>query len=177
VKASIDSMICRALTICSTYTSLAAEFNEIRRIGQANDYPISFIDTHIGIGLSRHLAKNNETASPQVIGCEKKLTHLSSKIRSDLDVCFCTKPPPAVQTYFQNKDPIVKHMQSNIVYSVNCIDCGQTYIGKTERQAIRRMKEHGAPSTTYEQPTAIPRPSPKRQKEPTGSLLLDDLFS
>ena len=26
------------------------------------------------------------------------------------------------------------HMQSNIVYSVNCNDCGQTYVGKTDRQ-------------------------------------------
>jgi hypothetical protein len=39
-------MIRRALSICSTYASLVAEFDEIRRIGQANDYPTSIIDTH-----------------------------------------------------------------------------------------------------------------------------------
>ena len=26
------------------------------------------------------------------------------------------------------------HMQSNMVYSVNCNDCGQTYVGKTDRK-------------------------------------------
>ncbi|CAF1614136.1 unnamed protein product [Rotaria magnacalcarata] len=34
-------------------------------------------------------------------------------------------------------------------YSVKCKDCGQLYIGKTERQCIRRLQEHGAPRTTF----------------------------
>jgi hypothetical protein len=167
-KASIDSMIRRALSICSTYASLVAEFDEIRRIGQANDYPISFIDTHIGMGLSRYMAKKNDAPTPKPIGCDKKrmyveipyvgrttesmkkkFSHLSAKLRPDLDVRFFMKPPPSVRTFFQNKDPVAKHMQSNIVYSVNCNDCGQTYVGKTDRQAIRRMNEHGAPPATF----------------------------
>ena len=168
-KASIDSMIRRALSICSTYASLVAEFDEIRRISQANDYPISFIDTHIGMGLSRYMAKKNNTSTPKPIGCDKKrmyveipyvgrttesmkkkFSHLSGKLRPDLDVCFFMKPPPWVRTFFQNKDPVAKQMQSNIVYSVNCNDCGQTYVGKTDRQAIRRMNEHGALPATFE---------------------------
>jgi hypothetical protein len=73
-KASIDSMIRRALSICSTYASLVAEFDEIRRIGQANDYPTSFIDAHIGVGLSRYMAEQNDASSPtpKPIGCDKK---------------------------------------------------------------------------------------------------------
>jgi hypothetical protein len=42
-------------------------------------------------------------------------------------------------------------MQLNIVYSVYFEDYEQTYVGKTDRQTIRRMKEHGAPSSTFEQ--------------------------
>ncbi|CAF1663857.1 unnamed protein product [Adineta ricciae] len=169
-KSSIVSMVQRALAICSTYTTLAAEFQEIRRIGVANGYPISFIDTRIGIGLNRQLAKNdsNTTILP-LIGCEKKrmyveipfigrptdllkkrFSQLSSKVRPDLDIRFYTKPPPAVQTFFQTKDPIVKHMQSDVVYSISCIDCNQTYIGKTERQSIRRLREHGAPKQSFD---------------------------
>jgi hypothetical protein len=181
-KASIDSMIRRALSICSTYASLVAEFDEIRRVSQANDYPISFIDTHIGMGLSRYMAKKNETPTPKPIGCDKKrmyveipyvgrttesmkkkFSHLSGKLRPDLDVRFFMKPPPSVRTFFQKKDPIAKHMQSNIVYSVNCNDCGQTYVGKTDRQAIRRMNEHGAPPATFGPPPTIKRkPAPSR---------------
>jgi hypothetical protein len=44
-------------------------------------------------------------------------------------------------------------MQSSIVYSVNCKDCEQKYVEKTDRQAIRRMKEHGAPSNAFGQQT------------------------
>ena len=184
-KASVDSMIRRALAICSTYASLVAEFDEIRRICQANDYPTSYVDTHIGIGLSRYMAKQNGTPSstPKPIGCDKKrmyveipyigqttdsmknkFLHLSGQLRPDLDVRFFTKPPPAVRTFFPNKDRIVKHMQSNIVYSVKCNDCEQSYVGKTDRQAIRRMKEHGAPPDTF-------GPVPKAKRKPSPSPL------
>lgn len=57
-KASIVTMIQRALAMCSTYSSLAIEFDNIRLIGLRNGYPLSFIDTRIGIGLSKHLKKS-----------------------------------------------------------------------------------------------------------------------
>ena len=170
-NAGINSMVRRALSICSSYTSLTAEFDEVRRIGQANGYPLSFIDVHIGIGLSRHLGKNDQKQEDVVLGCQKKqmyveipytgqttltmkkqFSHLSGKLRPDLDVRFFTKPPASVQTFFRNKDPITKHMQSNIVYSVKCSDCDHSYIGKTDRQAIRRMREHGAPKDAFDEP-------------------------
>ncbi|CAF4701415.1 unnamed protein product [Rotaria socialis] len=45
-----------------------------------------------------------------------------------------------------NKDKLPKDFQSNIVYQLNCTDYSATYIGKTTRQAGRRLKEHGVPS-------------------------------
>ncbi|CAM4953824.1 unnamed protein product [Rotaria socialis] len=59
-KGGIITMVNRALIICSTYTSLATEFNEIRRIGLMNGYTSSFIDTLIGIKLSEYRKKNND---------------------------------------------------------------------------------------------------------------------
>ena len=41
-------------------------------------------------------------------------------------------------------------MQSDVVYPISCIDCNQTYIGKTERQSIRRLREHGAPKQSFD---------------------------
>jgi hypothetical protein len=186
-KAGIDSMIRRALSICSTYQSLAVEFDEIRRTGRANNYHSSFIDIHIGIGMSKYLtmkAKTSSLATPETTTIEpqkkrmyvaipyigqttssikNKFTHLSSKLRPDLDIRYFTKPPPSAQSFFQNKDRIEKHMQSNIVYSVNCSNCEQTYVGKTDRQAIRRMKEHGAPINTYKQITTTDRDADENQ--------------
>jgi hypothetical protein len=63
-RAGIDSMIISTLSICSTYQSFTIEFDEIRRIGQANNYPLSFINVHIGIGLRKYLMKKDQTTSP-----------------------------------------------------------------------------------------------------------------
>ena len=169
-KASVVSMIQRALSICSTYTLLANEFDEIRRISQLNNYPISFVDTCIGIGLTKHRNKfnNNNNMNLPMIGPEKRrmfveipyvgnktetlkkqINRLTSNIRPDLDIRFVAKPPHSVQTYFPVKDPVPTHLKSDIVYSVKCADCGETYVGKTERQCARRMFEHGAPKDFF----------------------------
>lgn len=168
-KASIDSMVRRALSICSTYDLMDVEFQQIRRYGLANGYPRSFINTHIGVGLNRYMEKQVPQIIERPIGCEKKrmyveipfigrttqtmkqqFNHLSSQLRPDLDIRFFTKPPPSVQTFFRNKDPVAKHMQSSIVYSVQCNDCDQLYIGKTIRHAMTRLCEHGAPASTFD---------------------------
>jgi hypothetical protein len=58
-----DSMIRRALSICSIYQALAAEFDEIRRIGRANNHHLSFIHVHIEMVMSKCLTKKAETTS------------------------------------------------------------------------------------------------------------------
>ncbi|CAF1610357.1 unnamed protein product, partial [Rotaria magnacalcarata] len=169
-KSSITSMMDRALRICSTYQLLSTEFNEIRKIAKLNDYPTSMVDTLIGIKFSKYRNKqqqsnepttNNSNDNRQIIYVEipyvekitselkKRTQHLVSKLRTDLNIKFFSKPPSNTNTYFQTKDPITKHMLSDVVYSVKCKDCGQLYIGKTERQCIRRLHEHGAPKTTF----------------------------
>ena len=142
----------------------------IRRISQLNGYPRGFIDTRIGIGLTEYLNKtkkndkNSEDESNlSVAGCDKdrmyvevpfigdqtdlmkkKLQGLSATIRPDLDVRFYAKPPRAVGTFFPNKVPVPKHLQSSTVYTVKCKDCEDTYVGMTKRQTITRLHEHGA---------------------------------
>jgi hypothetical protein len=166
-KASIVTMIHRALPICSTYSSLEIEFENIRQIGLQNGYPLSFLDSRIGIGLTKHLNKSTEPVTT-IVGCEKKkmyveipytgsatdsfknkLSRIAGKIRPELDVRFFARPPPSVQMFFNTKDPVPKHLQSDIVYSVKCKDCGDQYVGETQRQAIRRLWEHGAPKSLY----------------------------
>jgi hypothetical protein len=173
-KASIVTMIQRALAICSTYSSLAIEFENIRQIGLHNGYPLSFLDTRIGIGLTKHLNKST-TPVTTIVGCEKKkmyieipytgsatdsfknkLSRITGTIRPELDVRFFARPPSSVQTFFNTKDPVPKYLQSDIVYSVKCRDCGDLYLGETERQAIRRHWEHGAPKSLFEKKTNLP---------------------
>ncbi|CAM4842855.1 unnamed protein product [Rotaria magnacalcarata] len=173
-KACIVSMVQRALAVCSTYALLSQEFQTIREIGQKNDYPSSFIDTRIGIGLGNYLKKLT-TSNEAVAGCAKqrmyveipytgtsskmlknKLSRISIKHRPDLEVCFFERPSPPVQIFFNVKDPIPKHLQANIIYSIQCSDCGDAYVGKTERQGIRRLWEHGAPMSLFSQKPFLP---------------------
>ncbi len=168
-KASVVSMIQRALALCSTHPSLAIEFDNIRQIGLHNDYPLFFIDTRIGIGLSKHLKRSTITGTT-IVGCEKqkmyieipytgaatdsfkkKLSHIAGKLRPDLDVRCFARPPSSVQIFFDTKDPVPKYLQSDIIYSVKCNDCGDLYVGETERQGIRRLWEHGAPKSLFKE--------------------------
>ncbi|CAM4979264.1 unnamed protein product [Rotaria socialis] len=185
-KACIVSMVQRALAVCSTYALLSQEFQTIREIGQKNDYPSSFIDTRIGIGLGNYLKKLT-TSNEAVAGCAKqrmyveipytgtsskmlknKLSRISIKHRPDLEVCFFERPSPPVQIIFNVKDPIPKHLQANIIYSIQCSNCGDAYVGKTERQGIRR------PSYIRLNQSAI---RPKHQQETEIKKQHQDIYS
>ena len=141
MKASIVSMIQRALSVCSTYSLLDDELNKIRHYCRLNGYPRDFVNTRIGIGLTKYLDKNsnNEESNLPVAGCDKqrlfveipfigeqtdlmkkKIQQLTESIRPDLDVRFVAKPPRTVQTFFPTKDPVPKHLQSNTVYAATC---------------------------------------------------------
>jgi hypothetical protein len=176
-KSSVVSMIQRALSICSTYSLLDQELTKIRSVCQQNGYPLGFVDTRIGIGLTKYLNKhnNNEPRIP-VSGCEKrrmyveipfigkqtemmkqKISRLTAESRPDLDIRYVAKPPPSVRTLFPTKDPVPIQLQSDVVYAVKCKDCGDTYVGKTIRQCGRRLEEHGAPNKTLDRPSNIDR--------------------
>ncbi|CAF0982621.1 unnamed protein product [Rotaria sp. Silwood1] len=61
-------MVPRVLQICSTYTFLAAEFDEIRTIDLENNYPTSVINTIIGTKLSQHRKKNEHKSNLTIAG-------------------------------------------------------------------------------------------------------------
>lgn len=76
---------------------------------------------------------------------KQKLERVVRKQKPATDPCFYVKTRSSVQSFFRIKDPINRFMRSNVVYQVPCQDCDETYIGKTERQMVRRLMEHGAP--------------------------------
>jgi hypothetical protein len=169
-KASVVSIIQRTLSICYTYSLLDFELKEIKYYSHLNGYPRSFVDTLIGIGLTKYLNRNNNDPNLPVAGCDKqrlyvevpfigkqtdlmkKIQNLTGSIRPDLDIRFLAKPLSAVQTFFPTKDRVPKHLQSNTVYATRCKDCGDTYVGMTKRQTATRLCEHGAPKDTFYPP-------------------------
>lgn len=70
---------------------------------------------------------------------------IAKELKPTAKIIAVSRPPMAVRHFFQNKDPIRKDLQSNIVYQLSCSSCSATYIGETTRQMSRRLKEHGAP--------------------------------
>ena len=168
-EASVISMIERALSVCSTYSLLDIELDEVRYYSHLNGWPCDFFDALIVIGLTKYLNRNNKESNLPVAGCEKqrlfvevlyignhtesikkKIQHLTGSNRPDLDVRFVAKPPRTVQTFFPTKDPVPKHLQSNTVYAATCKECGDIYVGMTKRQTVTRLCEHGAPKDTFD---------------------------
>ncbi|CAF4558442.1 unnamed protein product, partial [Rotaria sp. Silwood2] len=82
----------------------------------------------------------NET---KILG--EKVINLAKNIRPDLHIQPIPRPPPTISTFFPQKDKIGKNAQSNIVYMISCLECNESYLGKTIRQASRRYQGHGAP--------------------------------
>ncbi|CAF2636559.1 unnamed protein product [Rotaria sp. Silwood2] len=76
----------------------------------------------------------------------KDIKKIAKEIKPTTQVTIVQRPPIAPRQMFQNKDKIPKNLQSNIIYEINCSSCSASYIGKTVRQACRRLKEHGAPT-------------------------------
>ncbi|CAF4221163.1 unnamed protein product, partial [Rotaria sordida] len=48
-----------------------------------------------------------------------------------------------VGQFFKNKDKTLKNPQCGVVYQIKCNSCTSSYIGQTNRQLTRRLKEHG----------------------------------
>ena len=111
-----------ALSVCSTSPPLNIELDEVWNYSYLNGYTSDFVDTLIGIGLTKYLNRNNKEPNLSVAICErqrmcvevsfigkqtepmkKKIQHLTGSIRPDLDVRFVAKPPRAVQTFFPTK--------------------------------------------------------------------------
>jgi hypothetical protein len=161
------------------------EFDFIRKITKDNGYPSYFVEHQIRQALNRYLQRINKTTTQVndnnisnnkiVINVPftdkstkifiKEITKLANQINPTTQVIPIQRPPEAVRQLFKNKDQLPKDTQSNLVYQLNCTNCSATYIGKTCRQASRRLKEHGAPLEAV----IIQKPALKRSARIAGN--------
>lgn len=59
----------------------------------------------------------------------------------DLKISFC--PASKVSQVFSNiKDKLETEQNSNVVYSIPCLQCGRSYIGETSRTLCERCEQH-----------------------------------
>ena len=147
------------------------EFEFIINLALKNGYPSRFIYSQIRKILNRHFerskkekpiiiqSKNIKKDSQQneqsfinlpyfgnaTSALGKKIIKLAKNSRPDIHAQPIYRPPPAITTFFSQKDKLQKDFQSNIVYMICCSECDESYIGKIIRQASRRHHEYGAP--------------------------------
>ena len=171
---AVSSMIYRTIRISSSFEIMHKEFDFIRDITERNGHPSNFVEYQIRCTLNRYMNRKNENTKKEdktenkeqnnsvtdriVINIpymgkatqqlSKDIKKIARKIKPTTQVTIVERPPPAIRQMFQNKDKISKNLQSNIIYQVNCSSCSASYVGKTNRQACRRLKEHRAPSNT-----------------------------
>jgi hypothetical protein len=191
---TISSMVYRAIKICSTNYLMHEEFEFIENICIENGYPEGFIKAQIRKTLGKSYDKingTNEYSSKRKTNTEnlnsikkeevfidipfygkptegfrKRFTNLAKSLNPNINIQPILRPLPSLSKYFPIKDPIPNEHQSNIVYKINCTECKASYIGKTERQAIRRFQEHGA-DLKIEKPT--------KNKPVTINKIIDNL--
>ena len=158
------ALINRALNLCSSYEIMHNEFSNIKSLLVANGYPSTFIDGCIHRFLSKH---NNISPNPDpsTFGPRKKKLFLSlpftgensTKLRRQLQLLLGAVLPCAVlRTVFKPvcklsvlcklKSPYTLLSRSNVIYKVDCSDCGAFYIGKTIRRLEQRLHEHSTDS-------------------------------
>ncbi|KAA3680386.1 uncharacterized protein DEA37_0014864 [Paragonimus westermani] len=147
-RALVNTLFTRARRIC-TPDSLAEELDLITSVLQSNGYPRSFIDRH----------SRPKLPSEKVVTVEKKRVYIelpfkgdyvmqqtSQRLRNSIKRTFNAAELRVIARTQKLPVPSIKGDQpigatSHCVYQFVC-NCGESYIGRTERCLISRMKEH-----------------------------------
>ena len=152
----IRSLIYRAKNICSTNTLLSAQLEMIDQFMAWNNFPI-----HVRKSLKNKFLKvNPKNKSRSNSKIEKVLwlripyfgpksdflvKKLKQKLKKHLNefelrvIYKCNK----ISMFCSNKDKIKPLNKANVIYKFKCPGCSEEYIGKTERNLVTRLKEHG----------------------------------
>ncbi|CAF1336979.1 unnamed protein product [Didymodactylos carnosus] len=83
------------------------------------------------------------------------LRKFTTEIRPDSQLTIIEKPPISVQNFFDFKDKIPNYLKSDVIYNVKCKDCSSQYMGKTKRQACRRLYVHELPKDIYSSQSSL----------------------
>ena len=150
-KTNLIRTLCdRAIKICSP-ENLDQELNTISQILQDNSYPKELISKI----MEQHRRKQQQQTmiGPQRCPIPIKLQFLGkdshrfeSELKAAVKTCYFSAEPRIIFSSRPilnhcHKDPIPKNNQSMVIYQFKCC-CDSSYVGRTKRRFIVRMKEH-----------------------------------
>ena len=162
-KISLIYCLCdRIWKICQAQEDRDLELKKLKQILAKNEYPDHIINQEIEKFVkNRTTNEQQQTPQTQQATVEKtkkyivlpysnnkvdafadKLTKLVNET-FDVELRVAFKAPNEIGKMFPFKDNIKeKHAHSMVVYKITCDTCKQSYIGKTKRILIHRIKEH-----------------------------------
>ena len=167
---SIKTLLQRAYSISSNYSSLHTEFEFLKRYFINNKYPLHLIDNSISSFLNKKFMHNNKIVTVPKLKQYVKLPFygdasftMRNKIRQILsssfnhvDFQFVFTNPYNISTFFPFKDRVPLDVQSSVVYEFTCSSCNAGYIGSTTRSFKTRRLEHQGRSIHTGRPLASP---------------------
>ena len=154
----VIGLICRAWKLCSSYEGFHQELSFLKKVLQCNGYPSTFIDSCVNRFLSRlYCAQPKEDSygpekkpaflclpfcGPNSIKVKRQIVRLISSVAPWVQPRIVFKPVLKLSALCKLKCQFPLLVNSNVVYKVQCKDCGAFYIGKTIRRLHQRLKEH-----------------------------------
>ncbi|XP_066935534.1 uncharacterized protein [Clytia hemisphaerica] len=156
-KAWISSLANRASKLCHP-TKLKKELSVIRKFASWNNFPRHIVNKIIQNSTKPRdpVVENPEQKQPTTIWLrlpyagpagDQLVTSLQRKLRhcckTDVAIKFRTIYSTHKLGFYTNmKDPTPLRYKSNVVYQFVCPGCGDSYVGKTERNLFTRCQEH-----------------------------------
>ena len=145
----VRTLFYRSLRICSE-RFLDEEFANIKHFLQQNSYPITFIEKNMLTTLPTDVKQYGPDRKPVFLRLPFYGEKSSSWLRADVSravnstfyaakpiILFqCNRIPKA-----SPKDPISNKGSFGVIYKFTC-GCGDSYIGRTNRDLETRIKEH-----------------------------------
>ena len=161
----IRSLINRCSRLCSTAQLKNQQFSTINKLMSYNGFPqrvrrallARFTKTKDTTDCSQQ--DNSEEIFIRLPYLGKEGEQIVHKCISRLKRCIKSKVnfkvfyrTSKISMFCSNKDKIPTHLKSNVVYKFDCPGCRKSYVGKTDRNFLTRLNEHG---TKQDQNSAI----------------------
>jgi hypothetical protein len=153
-KINVANGLIKRVCDLTTINPKQNNFKRIKNILEKNNYPIPLIKKlfykHINTQHNKTINAINDNdrikyrSIPNVNGLTDKIKKCVRKI--DKTIQICPKNTKTIKKlYSRVKDKIDITQQSNLVYSIPCLDCDKNYIGMTHRQYLKkRLGQHFA---------------------------------
>jgi hypothetical protein len=147
----ISSLAYRAMTHCSSETSMNSELEVIKKELMENGYPRDEIQMEINKTKMRFnqpstsQTQDEDHSKTVSLPFVNKLSQRISRSLKKADIRCTMVPNNTIRDFLRPlKDPVSTEDTSNCIYKINCTECDASYIGETRRRFKSRLTEHKA---------------------------------